>query len=93
MYSADSTGTNTRSLRDANIPNEEYDNEPIEGFVLNKKVGDYKYNINKFIFKLFGTYNICNHKLINAIITPIPPNIDMHTVEYMTQEVLSLKSA
>lgn len=27
--------------RDKDIPNEEYDNEPTEGFVLNKKVGDY----------------------------------------------------
>lgn len=30
-----------QSWRDENIPNEEYDNEPMDGFVLNKKVGDY----------------------------------------------------
>lgn len=29
------------SWRDKNIPNEEFDNVPTEGFVLNKKVGDY----------------------------------------------------
>lgn len=38
--------TSWNNWRDANIPNEEYDNEPIEGFVLNKKVGDYKYGWN-----------------------------------------------
>ena len=31
--------TSWNSWRDENIPNEIYDNEPIEGFVLNKKVG------------------------------------------------------
>lgn len=31
--------TSWNSWRDANIPNEIYDNEPTEGFVLNKKVG------------------------------------------------------
>lgn len=33
--------TSWNGWRDKNIPNEEYDNEPVEGFVLNKKVGDY----------------------------------------------------
>jgi len=31
--------TSWNSWRDENIPNEIYDNEPTEGFVLNKKVG------------------------------------------------------
>lgn len=34
------------SWRDKNIPPEEYDNEPTEGFVLNKKVGGYKSDWN-----------------------------------------------
>lgn len=33
--------TSWKNWRDENIPNEEFDNIPIEGFVLNKKVGDY----------------------------------------------------
>lgn len=33
--------TSWESWRDKNIPNEEFSNEPTEGFVLNKKVGDY----------------------------------------------------
>lgn len=32
------------SWKDINIPNTEFDNEPTEGFVLNKKVGDYHYS-------------------------------------------------
>jgi hypothetical protein len=32
--------------RDKNIPNQEFNNEPTEGFVLNKKVGDYKSDWN-----------------------------------------------
>ena len=34
--------TSWQNWRDKDIPNEEFDNEPIEGFVLNKKVGGYK---------------------------------------------------
>ena len=33
--------TSWNNWRDQNIPNEEFDNVPTEGFVLNKKVGDY----------------------------------------------------
>lgn len=33
--------TSWENWRDKNIPNEEYENIPTEGFVLNKKVGDY----------------------------------------------------
>lgn len=33
--------TSWNSWRDKNIPNDEYDNVPTEGFVLNKKAGDY----------------------------------------------------
>mgnify|MGYP000645532202 FL=1 len=33
--------TSWNSWRDKNIPNNEYDNVPTEGFVLNKKAGDY----------------------------------------------------
>jgi hypothetical protein len=33
--------TSWENWRDKNIPNEVFDNVPIEGFVLNKKVGDY----------------------------------------------------
>ena len=33
--------TSWNNWRDKNIPNEVFDNVPIEGFVLNKKVGDY----------------------------------------------------
>lgn len=33
--------TSWNGWRDKNIPNNEYDNIPIEGFVLNKKAGDY----------------------------------------------------
>ncbi len=34
------------SWRDSNIPNEEYENIPIEGFVLNKKAGGNRYSWN-----------------------------------------------
>lgn len=36
--------TSWNNWRDKNIPNTEFDNEPTEGFVLNKKVGDYHYS-------------------------------------------------
>lgn len=38
--------TSWQSWRDENIPNEIYDNEPMEGFVLNKKVGGDRYGWN-----------------------------------------------
>lgn len=36
--------TSWQNWRDKDIPNTEFDNEPTEGFVLNKKVGDYHYS-------------------------------------------------
>src|SRR5581483_10905297 len=38
--------TSWNSWRNKAIPNEEFDNVPTEGFVLNKKVGGNKYNWN-----------------------------------------------
>lgn len=38
--------TSWQSWRDESIPNEIYDNEPMEGFVLNKKVGGDRYGWN-----------------------------------------------
>lgn len=38
--------TSWQGWRDENIPNEIYDNEPMEGFVLNKKVGGDRYGWN-----------------------------------------------
>lgn len=38
--------TSWNSWRDKKIPNEEFDNTPTEGFVLNKKVGGYCYDWN-----------------------------------------------
>ena len=38
--------TSWQNWRDHNIPNEVFDNEPIEGFVLNKKVGGNNYSWN-----------------------------------------------
>lgn len=35
--------TSWQGWRDESIPNEIYDNEPMEGFVLNKKVGGDRY--------------------------------------------------
>ena len=38
--------TSWQNWRDKNIPNNEYENVPTEGFVLNKKVGGYKSDWN-----------------------------------------------